>query len=166
MALLKSAIPQQQAEDFETAIEKVLEYKLAHPTQPSVSDSLVAELYPHHNDDLVTRQLAPAIKSSLTVQDANPWMTYFLAYDPANDMKALKIPTLIIYGEIDRQVPPSLNAAPARKFAPKATVKEYPELNHLMQHAVSGDVEEYKTIEETISPEVLSDIVTFIKSVK
>ncbi|MDE6368230.1 MAG: lysophospholipase, partial [Muribaculaceae bacterium] len=166
IALLKSAIPQQQAEDFETAIEKVLDYKLTHPNQSSVADTLVAELYPQHNDDLVTRQLATAIKTSLTTQDANPWMTYFLAYDPANDMKALKIPTLIIYGEKDRQVPPSLNAAPARKFAPKATVKEYPGLNHLMQHAVTGDVEEYKTIEETISPEVLSDIVNFIKSVK
>lgn len=166
VALLKSAIPQQQAEDIETAIEKVLEYKLAHPNQSSVSDTLVTELYPQCNDDLVTRQLAAAIKSSLSSQDTNPWMDYFLSYDPAADMKALKIPTLIIYGEKDRQVPPSLNAAPARNFAPKATVKEYPELNHLMQHADSGDVEEYKTIEETISPEVLSDIVSFIKSVK
>lgn len=60
-------------------------------------------------------------------------------------------------------MPPSLNESPARRFAPAAKVKVYDGLNHLMQHAVTGDVEEYGQIEETISPEVLSDIVGFIK---
>ncbi len=166
IALINSSIPEQQAEDFESAIEKVVEYKLTASPQPEDADSLIAEFYPQHDDDIVTRQLAAAIKTSLTADSSNPWMDYFLAYDPASDIKSLKIPALIIYGEKDRQVPPSLNAAPARNYAPKATVKVYPGLNHLMQHAVTGDVDEYKTIEETISPEVLADIVDFIKSVK
>lgn len=90
------------------------------------------------------------------------WMHYFLQYDPAKDMQNLRIPTLIIYGEKDRQVPPSLNLEKARKYAPKAEVKCYPGLNHLMQEAVTGDVEEYNSIEQTISPAVLSDLLTFI----
>lgn len=92
------------------------------------------------------------------------WMHYFLQYDPAKDLQNLRVPSLIIYGEKDQQVPPSLNLEKARKYAPKATVKCYPGLNHLMQEAVTGNVEEYNSIEQTISPAVLSDILTFIKN--
>ncbi len=94
------------------------------------------------------------------------WMRYFLQYDPANDLKKLKVPAFIIYGEKDRQVPASLNLEPVRTLAPKATIKSYPDLNHLMQHAVTGSVGEYASITETISPEVLADIVAFIKSMQ
>ena len=45
----------------------------------------------------------------------------------------------------------------------KNLVKEYPGLNHLFQHCTTGLVNEYRQIEETISPEVLSDIATWIK---
>ena len=38
-----------------------------------------------------------------------------------------------------------------------------PGLNHLMQHAVTGETTEYDEIHETISPEVLDIIVRFIK---
>lgn len=50
-----------------------------------------------------------------------------------------------------------------QRLAQKATVKLYSGLNHLFQHAQTGAVQEYGTIEETISPEALQDIVTFIQ---
>jgi hypothetical protein len=86
-----------------------------------------------------------------------------LKYDPAKDLKNLRIPTLIIYGENDRQVPVSLNLDKAKELAPNATVKSYPLLNHLMQEAQTGDIEEYSTIEQTISPQVLSYMLKFIQ---
>ena len=89
-------------------------------------------------------------------------MVWFLNYDPAEDMRRLKIPALIIYGEKDTQVPPSLNSEPARRALPAAQIKTYPGLNHLMQHATTGYSDEYATIPETISPEVLADIRNFI----
>lgn len=78
-------------------------------------------------------------------------------------MRKLKIPALIIYGEKDTQVPPSLNIEPSRRAAPAAQIKTYPGLNHLMQHATTGYSDEYATITETISPEVLADILNFIR---
>lgn len=93
------------------------------------------------------------------------WMHYFLQYDPSEDLQRLQIPALIIYGEKDRQVPISLNLEKARKLAPNALVKSFPNLNHLMQEAVTGDVEEYNSIEQTISPVVLSEILKFINDV-
>ena len=48
----------------------------------------------------------------------------------------------------------------------KNLIKEYPGLNHLFQHCTTGLVAEYSQIEETISPEVLSDIANWINSLK
>jgi hypothetical protein len=45
-------------------------------------------------------------------------------------------------------------------------IKEYEGLNHLFQHCKNGSTIEYVKIEETISPEVLSDIVTFVQKQK
>ncbi len=39
-----------------------------------------------------------------------PWMRYFLEYDPASDLNHLTMPVLAIYGSHDRQTIPRLNA--------------------------------------------------------
>jgi len=108
-------------------------------------------------------EYAAKARQKLESDTTMKWMQYFLHYDPASDIHKLKIPTFIIYGEKDQQVPVSLNYETAQRLAPKATVRKYPELNHLMQHAQTGGIEEYSTNEETISTQILSDIVTFIK---
>jgi hypothetical protein len=41
--------------------------------------------------------------------------------------------------------------------------KKYETVNHLFQHCTTGLLTEYGSIEETISPEVLSDIAEWIK---
>lgn len=163
-ALLKSGIPEKEADDFSKAMEAVLEYKLSHPEAIEVSDPLMAELYPQYDSSPVARQLGESLRAVISAKVSNPWMFYFVGYDPASDLKNLQVPTLIIYGEKDMQVPPSLNADLARQLAPTAIVKEFPQLNHLMQHATTGDSSEYKEIEETISPEVLEAISDFLHS--
>ncbi len=48
-----------------------------------------------------------------------------------------------------------------KRLLPKSkrnVTKEYPGLNHLFQHCATGLMNEYRQIEETIAPEVLSDI--------
>lgn len=163
--LAKAGIPEQKAHDFECALRQAFQLKIDNP-DVALSEQTLTEIYPAWNNDDTTRQLAQGIRTLFTQQGpANSWMQYFMAYSPAHDLKNLKIPALIIYGEKDVQVPATLNAYVARQYAPKAVVKVYPYANHLMQHAATGQVEEYKTIEETISNEILADIVAFIKSV-
>ena len=166
IALLKSGIDEKTADDFAVAIEKAFNYKLTHTHPILVNDTLIAELYPQFKDNALTARLAESIRQLLREKSENEWMMFFLAYDPKTDLMKIEIPTLIIYGEKDQQVPPALNFAPAREYCPHAKILLYPELNHLMQHAVTGNVEEYSSIEETISPQVLSDITTFIHSMK
>ncbi len=65
-----------------------------------------------------------------------PWMKFFIAYDPAPDLRALQIPVLAIFAELDLQASAELNA-PATQAAlqdnPDATVIVVNELDHLFQ---------------------------------
>lgn len=76
-------------------------------------------------------------------------------------MKKVKCPVLAINGEKDTQVY-SDNLNVIKGLVPQAKTMLMPELNHLMQHAVTGEMAEYGEIRETISPEVLDAIVEFI----
>ena len=96
----------------------------------------------------------------------SPWLNFFMDYDPSGDISKTLCPVMAINGERDVQVTSPLNLIGIKAHLtenPKNFVKEYPALNHLFQHCATGNVSEYRMIEETISPEVLEDIVRFIK---
>ena len=98
--------------------------------------------------------------------DSNPWLNFYIGFSPAESIANTDCPIFVLYGEKDIQVRPELNMPQMQRLAPKATVKLYPGLNHLFQHAQSGAVKEYGTIEETIAPEVLKDIADYITVIK
>ena len=94
-----------------------------------------------------------------------PWLQWFINYDPSTDIRNTHCPVFALNGANDSQVISSLNLSAIRQLLPKSKknlVKEYPELNHLFQHCTTGLPTEYGQIEETISPEVLQDIVEWI----
>ena len=96
----------------------------------------------------------------------SPWLNFFIDYDPSADISKTLCPVMAINGSRDVQVIPSLNLMGIKahlKPNSKNIIKEYPSLNHLFQHCKTGNVSEYRMIEETVSPEVLEDIVRFIK---
>ena len=96
----------------------------------------------------------------------SPWLNFFMDYDPSDDITKTLCPVMAINGERDVQVISSLNLIGIKGHLtenPKNFVKEYPALNHLFQYCTTGNVSEYRMIEETISPEVLEDIARFIK---
>jgi hypothetical protein len=97
----------------------------------------------------------------------SPWINYFLDYDPIPDIQGTRCPVLAINGDKDVQVVSSLNLKGIEKALPKNKknlVKEYPGLNHLFQLCTTGLPTEYAGIEETISEEVLRDMVAWIKA--
>ena len=96
----------------------------------------------------------------------SPWLNFFIDYDPSADISKTLCTVMAINGSRDIQVISSLNLAGIKAHLrpnPKNIIKEYPSLNHLFQHCKTGNVSEYRMIEETVSPEVLEDIVRFIK---
>ena len=88
----------------------------------------------------------------------DPWLRYFLAYNPQPALEALAIPVLALIGDLDLQVSAELNI-PALEAAlagnSDATVTELDGLNHLFQTATTGAVSEYGQIEETFAPEAM-----------
>ena len=97
------------------------------------------------------------------------WYQWFVDYDPSANIAAMRCPVFALNGDRDWQVISSLNLTAIERLLPKSKnnlTKEYPGLNHLFQHSVTGQPGEYRQIEETISPEVLSDIANWINSLK
>ena len=94
-----------------------------------------------------------------------PWYKWFIDYDPAADIAATRCPVFALNGDRDWQVISSLNLTAIERLLPKSkknVTKEYSGMNHLFQHCTTGLMNEYRQIEETIAPEVLSDIAEWI----
>ena len=98
----------------------------------------------------------------MTQSTRAPWVDSFLTINPREYLANVKCPVLAINGEKDMQVNPD-NLSVIKEFVPKADTMLMPDLNHLLQHAVTGEITEYDEIRETISPDVLEAIVQFIK---
>lgn len=95
----------------------------------------------------------------------NPWINWFIDYDPSDDIRQTRCPVFALNGDRDCQVISTLCLPAFQRLLPtskKNRIKEYPGLNHLFQHCTTGLPTEYGQIEETISPEVLQDIAEWI----
>ena len=126
------------------AREKLLEeIGSAKPTAPGAPDGATA------------RQLADAL-----FKGSQPWMQFFLTFDPRPTLMKVRCPVLAIGGDRDVQVPAKENLAEIERALraggnKDVTTEVLPGLNHLLQPSTTGLPDEYATIEETISPAVL-----------
>lgn len=106
------------------------------------------------------------VENLRNMMKTNTWVSYFMDYDPTDNITNTKCPVLALNGSKDCQVPAAMNIPVLRRLLAKnkkAVVKEYEGLNHMFQHCTTGRPDEYYTLEETMSEEVLSDIVTWLK---
>ena len=106
------------------------------------------------------------VENLRNMMKTNTWVSYFMDYDPTDNITNTKCPVLALNGSKDCQVPADMNIPVLRRLLAKnkkAVVKEYEGLNHMFQQCTTGRPDEYYTLEETMSEEVLSDIVTWLK---
>jgi len=92
-----------------------------------------------------------------------PPAQYNLHYDPRPTLQKLRVPVLVLNGELDLAVDweqnlPEIEQALNEGGNPDYTIRHFPGLNHLFQKATTGDMNERDRIEETINPEVLQTI--------
>lgn len=116
------------------------------------------------------RATLDAVVEAQAKQFASPWFRYFVMYDPRESLRATKCPVLALNGEKDLQVPvdqnlPEIERAVRAGGNTNVTVKELPGLNHLFQHCQTGSPAEYSQIEETIAPEVLDVMTSWLRQV-
>jgi len=101
-------------------------------------------------------------------QITNPWMQFFIKYNPALALEKVNCPVLALNGDKDLQVPSKVNLEAINKTLikggnKKVTIKELPNLNHLFQECKTGSPQEYSEIEQTFSPLALNEIVNWIQ---
>ena len=99
---------------------------------------------------------------------AAPVFRAFVLFDPQPVLRQLAVPTLAFYGGLDFQVPAEQSEGPMREALaaagnPDATVVTFPGLNHLMQPATTGNIDEYGVIDVTIDPVVLETITNWLQ---
>ena len=87
--------------------------------------------------------------------------------DLSQRLSAVTCPVMALNGTKDTQVHCDRNIAALEAGLPsnsRSVIRAEDGLNHLFQHCVTGEVSEYKSIEETFSPEVLSEMIAWIKT--
>ncbi len=93
------------------------------------------------------------------------WYTTFIRFDPTETLRAVHCPVLALNGDWDFQVDAEANLNAISDAIPNATVIKYPRLNHLFQEsATMAESFDYGTIQQTIAPQVLDDITSWIHS--
>lgn len=133
---------------------------IAEKAQKGVSEAIDIDSIVADSGLQVPQAIVESLKMSQ--QTRSPWFDTFLALNPRKYLVKVKCPVLAINGEKDTQVyPDNLNVI--KELVPQAKTMPMPGLNHLLQHAVTGELTEYDEIRETISPDVLDAIVQFIE---
>jgi dipeptidyl aminopeptidase/acylaminoacyl peptidase len=116
------------AQPGRTALHFQLKNLIEHNTKltPEARDSQIAEI-PKRIDAMMA---------------ADPWMKFFLTYDPAPTMRRVKTPVLILTGSRDQQALPehvALQEAAFKEGGNKdVTARVLPDLNHLFVQDTDG----------------------------
>ena len=102
------------------------------------------------NEDLVQSSVEQAMS-----------MRSFLEQDPGATLAQVEVPVLALNGSLDIQVDAEQNLgaiADALTANRDVTVTRLPGLNHMFQHAMTGQMGEYAEIDETFAVEVLDSV--------
>lgn len=145
---------------------KIMETVIATPAEEDPTPKVVEIM---DNDPMVQVPQGADRETYLTQQAqsyTSTWVRYFLAYDPAEDLRKIKQPVLVLFGGLDLQVDPDQNLKPMQDALAgnrEAQIIIIREHNHLFQAAETGMVAEYGEIEQTISPLVLKTVTDWLR---
>ena len=127
-------------------------------------DALAERKEVNINDYDIPAELKPALKQAWIPMET-PYMKYFVTIDVSKQLPKIKCPVLALNGKKDQQVSckPNIKALEKGLVGKKHNIYAMDDLNHLFQHCKTGSIIEYQQIEETISPDVLEMITTWIQ---
>ena len=111
-------------------------------------------------------EIEKALNSQVRAMSA-PSFRALLLHNPAQTLGRVKAPVLVVAGSRDVQVRPDLNLPPIAAALeagrnPAYDIVKLPGLNHLLQTCRTGGIDEYAKIEETMSPQALNVIASWL----
>jgi pimeloyl-ACP methyl ester carboxylesterase len=151
-ALLKNA----SSEEIAAAVKDLI--RAQYDGMPAAQRQALGE-----REATVERTYAPAV-----AQLQSAWMRFMLDFDHASPLREVACPVLVLFGQLDLQVPPALNEQPVRKALAgnrSATIAVIDRANHLFQAARTGQVTEYATLDKAFVPGFLDQIASWIARV-
>lgn len=133
-------------------------------TEAEIQKSFDAASEEERPDEASLAEIMDAQTSSVVT----PYFKSLMLFDPQPYLKQLEVPVLAFYGSKDIQVDAEQSVGPLESALDEAgntdvTIQVFDGLNHLMQPATTGGLEEYAKIETTIAPEVLELITGWLK---
>lgn len=160
--LVASGVSKEVALQYVDLLREIFKLQNSH-TQQYIKDNMeeIAKTIFDVKKEIIPQNLLDNAKMLITTD--NDWLAFFRKNDPANYIARIKCPLLAINGTKDLQVDAELNLGVVERLLPSAKVVRYDNLNHLLQECQTGMVNEYGTIEQTIAPHVLDDILNWIK---
>jgi uncharacterized protein len=146
---------------------------IAGPSRPG------AEIIAYQQRSAIDRQaaLAPEARDSAfqaaqrqlaTLAEHQPWMRYFLEYDPLPAaLQVRRTPVLVLHGGTDLQVPAEqaaeLGAALRKAGNPDVTVRVFPGINHLLLPDPDGHPAGYvRLADRNVAPAVLGALADWL----
>lgn len=164
-------------------VEDEVEYEentrkaIAIVTSNKSEEEIENELRAHYNAFLrpiLTSLSAPeeninAFINNQLKSSVKPWSRYFLSYNPADEFEKLQIPVLSLNGSKDTQVDAKINQTGIRNALIEGENKDYKiveleNLNHFFQECETGNMDEYRKIDQTFSPIALKEISSWVLS--
>jgi len=148
--------------ELQTGLFAAVKSKRNRATMEADVEKVLAQWKSRLPADAATAANDAALKSE-AARVLTPWFRRFLQYDPGPQLSQVRCPVFALFGERDLQVSPGQNRPPL-EAALKASrrvddeIRVFPSLNHLFQTCQTGLPDEYGTIEETMSPAVLTAI--------
>ena len=121
---------------------------------------------PQADDPALTDVLKQNYQIAL-MQLQTPYMKQFLSLDVRPILGNIHCPVLALNGTRDTQVEYEANLGALRNGLPndpRNRIEAVEGVNHLFQHCTTGQLVEYRQIEETFAPEALETIVEWLKS--
>ncbi len=154
LALAAANTPSETIDVYCNALDEVFDACISGTAMPSTTQyNLPTSLA--QNLAVVTKQLQ------------TPYMKQFLTLDSRPLLGNITCPVLALNGSKDTQVEPESNLGALRSGLQKNAKNKLEAIegvNHLFQHCKTGMATEYGNIEETIAPEVLEKIVSWLSN--
>jgi uncharacterized protein len=109
---------------------------------------------------------ANGLLAGFTARVASPWFRYFLGHDPTDDYARVSIPTLALFGDLDRLTAPALNAGPLQAALERGgadlTLRVLPDQDHFFLRAHDLPPGEHRFGRMHVAPELLDAIVEWL----
>lgn len=153
--------------------ELVLEQQraaLAQMDLPEAEKQRRIDLQARINEAVITGRGWEEIPPAMRQQAESQWFRSLLTFDPAEPMKRLRQPVLVVHGALDAELGAhhaealaALAEARKKPAGEQVRLEVIPGVNHLLVPAREGTVDEYASLAGAmVSPDVVSAIVNWL----